>query len=367
MLSGGDDAEPIGAVAAVQDDHLPVDPIETIPARLDLIAETGVDHDPGGRLLGRGRAATRPADPRNPSDPAYDFSRPDLIMLGARRSAGITPIVSVYDTPPWASGGVEEPVGGAFNKLAPDPADYADFMAALATRYSGEFTAPRRRDPARDPPLRGLERAEPQRLPDPAVGHARRRAHGGPARHLRGDGPGGLRARSRRPTPTRSSSPASGGRAAAPAPPGSARWTGSRGLAERKIPLDAYSQHVYPAAPPLAETSVVPSWSTIGRILTELDAFRPGLRPLHHRGRLHDGHDAVPRHQGHRGRAGRLPLPDLLAAAAPQRADQDGRLVQPPGQRRTGPPASCARTCHASRATSGSVGVVEQQGGTKLD
>ncbi len=53
-----------------------------------------------------------------------------------------------------------------------------------------------------------------------------------------------------------------------------------KGLRERNIPLDAYSQHVYPAAPPLADTTVVPSWATIGRVLDELDTWKPGL-PLY--------------------------------------------------------------------------------------
>ena len=133
VLSGGDETAPIGAVAAVQDDHLPVDAIETIPGRLDLIDQTGVTTTRVDLFWGE-IAPTRPDDPRNPADPAYDFSRADLIMLGLAER-GITPIVSVYDTPAWASGGREEPVGGIpFNKIAPDPEDFGDFMAALATR-----------------------------------------------------------------------------------------------------------------------------------------------------------------------------------------------------------------------------------------
>ena len=42
LVSGDDTGSPaVGAVAAVQDDHLPVDPIEKIPERLDLLGDTG--------------------------------------------------------------------------------------------------------------------------------------------------------------------------------------------------------------------------------------------------------------------------------------------------------------------------------------
>ena len=108
-ISGGDDAEPIAAVAAVQDDHLPVDPIETIPDRIEMVADTGVTTTRVDIFWGK-VARTRPEDPRNPSDPAYDFSRPDLI-LQSFAARGITPIVSVYDTPDWASGGQTQPPG----------------------------------------------------------------------------------------------------------------------------------------------------------------------------------------------------------------------------------------------------------------
>ena len=270
VLSGGDDAAPIGAVAAVQDDHLPVDPIETIPARLDLIAQTGVTTTRVDIFWGQ-VAATEPSDPRNPSDPAYDFSRPDLIMLGLAER-GITPIVSVYDTPPWSSGGVEEPVGGAYNKLAPEPADFAGFMAALATRYSGEFSSPggetlpevRHLEVWNEPNLNGF-------LIPPAPGDTEtrldtyaemdRQAYGA----IKGANPDAIVIAGV--AGPRSSTSATG--------VGAVEWL--EGLADRKIPLDAYSQHVYPAQPPLTETSVVPSWSTIGRILTDLDEFRPGL------------------------------------------------------------------------------------------
>ena len=73
VLSGGDDAAPIGAVAAVQDDHLPVDPIEQIPERIRMVADTGVtttrvnvfwgDVAPGARPTRRTRPTPRTTSP----------------------------------------------------------------------------------------------------------------------------------------------------------------------------------------------------------------------------------------------------------------------------------------------------------------
>jgi hypothetical protein len=46
-----------------------------------------------------------------------------------------------------------------------------------------------------------------------------------------------------------------------------------RGLRARKIPLDAYSQHIYPAAPPTIDTPAVPSWSSVPLLLSEVAKF----------------------------------------------------------------------------------------------
>ncbi|MGD9572197.1 MAG: cellulase family glycosylhydrolase [Thermoleophilia bacterium] len=272
VLSGDDATEPPGAIIAVQDDHLPVDPIETIPARLDLIGDTGVTTTRVD-LHWAQIAPSEPADPRNPADPAYDWSRADLIMLGLAER-GVTPIVSSYNPPAWATGGVTEP-GVVPNTLAPDPEAFADYMAALATRYRGDQvsaggeTLPevRRFEIWNEPNLPGFlkpqfEGDEPVSLDNyadmakaayPAIKEANPDAIviagvGGP----------------------RSSTTTTG--------VGAIDWV--RGLVERQIPLDAYSQHIYPAQPPLQPTEVVPSWSSIGRFLDELDAFRPGL-PLY--------------------------------------------------------------------------------------
>jgi hypothetical protein len=274
MLSGGDSAPPPGPVVAVQDDHLPVDPIETIPSRLDLLAKTGVTTTRVD-IFWADVAPTRPADPADPDDPAYDFAREDMIFTGLAKRH-ITPIVSVYNTPAWAAGGRSELQGNRVNTAAPDPEAFGDFMAAVATRYSGDFAGPDGSTlPAVDhweiwnePNLSGfLCPAEPgtqarvdeyvrmDRAAYPLIKRANPRAIviagvGGP----------------------RSSTSATGVSAL--------EWL--RALRSAQIPLDAYSQHIYPAAPPEAETSVVPSWSTVGRRLDELDAWHtPAPLPLY--------------------------------------------------------------------------------------
>ena len=271
MLSGGDDATPVGAVAAVQDDHLPVDPIDTIPDRLDMIAATGATTTRVD-LFWKDIAPSEPGRPRDPADPAYDFSRADLIMLGLAKR-GITPIVSVYNAPRWATGG--PPAAGAINPNAPDPEAFGDFMGALAARYSGVVASP---GGETLPEVRHFEIWNEPNLPlffSP---------------QYEGDDPVSLDAyaamdRAAYPAIKRANADSIviagvGGPRSSTSPTGIGAMDWLKGLREREIPLDAYSQHVYPAAPPLADTTVVPSWATIGRVLEELDTWRPGL-PLY--------------------------------------------------------------------------------------
>ncbi|HMN98535.1 MAG TPA: hypothetical protein PKD59_03910 [Miltoncostaeaceae bacterium] len=278
VLSGGDDAAPIGAVAAVQDDHLPVDPIEQVPERIKMVADTGVTTTRVDVFWGD-VAATRPADPTDPADPAYDFSRYDLIFQSLAKE-GITPIVSTYHTPAWASGGAVEPVGGRINTLAPDPEDYGAFMTALATRYSGGFTSPGGETLPRithfeiwnEPNLSGFLRPpgwDDESLTADQLTQARLDVYAA----MDEAGYAGVK----QADPEATVIAGVGGPRSSPSRTGVGAVEWLRGLADRTIPLDAYSQHVYPAAPPLEETTVVPSWSTIGRFLDELDAFRSGL------------------------------------------------------------------------------------------
>jgi hypothetical protein len=274
---GSDDVDELLAeapVAAVQDDHLPVDPIEVIPERIAMIRELGVTTTRVD-LFWSDIAPERPARPADPADPAYDWTRSDLIMRELA-DAGITPIISAYNSPAWATGAPPPDPWVAVNTAAPEPEAFAAFMRALVTRYRGDFVPA-----AGDEPLPAVRRFELWNEPNlagfltPQVADGRRVAIDNYAAMVKAAYPLMKRA-----NPDaiviagvagpRSSSSESG--------TGALAWL--RGLQERGIPLDAYSQHIYPASAPNVETDVIPTWNTIDRLLDELDAFTPGL-PLY--------------------------------------------------------------------------------------
>lgn len=272
-LSGGDDSAPIGAVAAVQDDHLPTIPLDAIPERLDLLAATGATTTRVDLFWGD-IAPSKPASPADPADPAYDFSRADLIMQGLAKRK-ITPIVSVYDTPDWATllPAPDPPV--VVNPSAPDPKAFGAFMGALATRYSGDFTSP---GGEKLPEVRHFEIWNEPNLSlffTPQFDGATPVALNAYAAMDRAAYPAIKKANAEAVVIAGVGGPRS---STSPSGIGAMDWL--RGLRSRGIPLDAYSQHVYPGTSPLTETTVVPTWATIGRLLDELDAWKPGL-PLY--------------------------------------------------------------------------------------
>lgn len=87
-------------------------------------------------------AVSRPQDPRDPDDPAYDFSPIDRAVRNADR-AGLDVLLTVLSAPPWAEGpdrpSFEEAPAGTWR---PDPEQFGDFAHALATRYSGAHPDP---------------------------------------------------------------------------------------------------------------------------------------------------------------------------------------------------------------------------------
>lgn len=74
-------------------------------------------------------ASTRPADPRNPNDPAYHWP-PDIsyaIQHAARFHIRV--LLMVWETPPWANGGL------AWNYPPTDPSALGDFLTAASRHY----------------------------------------------------------------------------------------------------------------------------------------------------------------------------------------------------------------------------------------
>jgi hypothetical protein len=100
-----------------------------------------VDADAGIIRLGLSWAntagATRPADPTNPANPVYNFSGIDTAVRDADQR-GLMVMLNVNDAPDWgqAPGRPSDAVPTAWK---PDPADLADFMKAVAARYTGNF------------------------------------------------------------------------------------------------------------------------------------------------------------------------------------------------------------------------------------
>lgn len=257
------------AAPALQDDRLPVAPLETIEARVSVLAEAGakvarVD------ILWSSVALRRPAAAGNPDDPAYDWTRYDRIFA-AMAARGIRPIVAVYSTPEWAARGTDP--GRVWNAWAPrDPADYGAFLAAVATRYDGVRMLPT----GRSPRLRHVEiwnepnldlflrpQQENGRVVSPLIYADLVRAGYAALKSVRPEiivvvGAGG-------PTSTNT-----------PTAQSALRWI--RALRAQRVPLDAYSQHFYPSALPWQRTRAVPAWSTLPQFLAEINRFPRGRR-----------------------------------------------------------------------------------------
>ena len=258
----------VAAPFGVQDDQLSSGPVEIVDQRLDLVEDSGAKVarvDALWSLI----APTRPDHPSDPGDPAYDFARLDAVVRGMDERR-IIPIVDVYSAPAWAAGGRGAPEGTEVNPHAPSPAQFGAVMRALATRYSGSY-----RPSGADEPLPEVRHWElwnepnlgaflsPQFRGGRAVGLTRyvamvRRAYPLVKRANRDAvviaGVGGPRS-STGPTGT-----------------GALRW--ARALARSSAPFDAYSQHVYPAAPPRGATRAFPAWGTLSRLFDALDAVR---------------------------------------------------------------------------------------------
>jgi len=263
----------VGAVAALQDDVLAIAPLPQIPARIALVQQTKakvtrVD------ILWNFVAPTEPLTPTNPNDPAYDWRRLDLIFTGLA-ARGIVPIVSTYSTPDWAVAGKNQAHVSQYNPNAPRPDQYADFMQAVATRYSGKFTPAGATTPL--PRVRHLEVwNEPNivqffkfngksslsrykalvRAAYPAIKAGDPQAIviagvGGP-RSSTGDGNIGART-----------------------------WlTGLTG--DKSVPFDAYSQHIYPSQGPKftskAYAKAFPTWNSLPEIYAALNKKKKGMK-----------------------------------------------------------------------------------------
>ena len=83
-------------------------------------------------------ATSRPDDPANPADPAYDFGNLDATVRAAGEQ-GLRVLLGVQFAPAWAEG-KKRPDSAPAGTWKPDPGEFGSFMEALATRYSGSFS-----------------------------------------------------------------------------------------------------------------------------------------------------------------------------------------------------------------------------------
>jgi hypothetical protein len=274
VAAAGASAAPI---VSLQDDELVNVSGPALEARLDALAATGARATRVDVLWGK-VAPTRPADARDPADPAYDWSRYDQIVRGLS-ARGIAVLLDYYFTPTWASRSGQ-------SVAAPRPADGARFAGALARRYSGAFRDAsgallpevRRFEVWNEPNLPGFW------MPQCARGRTGRATLVSPRRYA------ALLAAAYREIRAANPRAVVVGGAAGPAgrsptscPKDGRAAVGSldflRLVADERPPIDAWSLHLYPIGGPL-QAFFVPSWSTLPRVVRQVDRLRPGA-PIH--------------------------------------------------------------------------------------
>ncbi|HTI35401.1 MAG TPA: hypothetical protein VL422_17115 [Miltoncostaea sp.] len=264
----------LAGVAAIQDDVLTTAPLDSIPTRIDMVTQTKakvtrID------ILWSLVAPTQPVNPTDPNDPAYDWSRLDAIFTGLS-AAGITPIVSTYSTPDWAVAGrnTAHPTT-VYNPNAPRPAQFAQFMQAVATRYNGFFiptggVAPlpkvRHFEIWNEPNLKAFFRVNTKSsvaayanlvkaaYPKIKLANSRAQVIAGVAGPRSTDGQGNVSARV---------------------------WLNTL-TASKSLKFDAYSQHIYPSRGPLFRSKsydkAFPTWRSLPEIFAALDQKRKGMK-----------------------------------------------------------------------------------------
>ena len=84
-----------------------------------------------------GIAPATPANPQSPDDPVYEFDNLDRAVQSAS-ARGLSVLLNVSKAPRWAEGNAPE--GSPSGSRKPNPAAFGDFGAALARRYSGDFS-----------------------------------------------------------------------------------------------------------------------------------------------------------------------------------------------------------------------------------
>lgn len=252
----------LAGVPAVQDDQMTIAaPIDQVQKRVNMVKATKAKVARFD-ILWSYVAPTEPANPRNPNDPAYDWTRADIVLNGFAK-AKITPIVSVYSTPDWAVRGKNLPVTTQYNPNAPVAKDYANFMQAVAKRYKGKA---RHFEVWNEPNLKGFfsvngrsNLSQYKQL----VRAAYPRIKKGNKRAIVIAGVAG---------PNNSGKNGNVGAKA---------WLNGL-VKDKKVKFDAYSQHIYPSQGPRFRSrsyaKAFPTWNSLDYIYKQLDRKKKGMK-----------------------------------------------------------------------------------------
>jgi hypothetical protein len=137
MESSSESATSMGAGQPLRTGVLdPSSLLEYGPAAAARIKGTGATY---ARITISWRSVAPSSEPRdwapeNPTDPHYSWGVSDRMVRQIAR-AGLTPVVAILETPPWAS---RYPRCGGREMCAPTPREYRQFATAAALRYSGQ-------------------------------------------------------------------------------------------------------------------------------------------------------------------------------------------------------------------------------------
>lgn len=260
------------AAIGLQDDRLR--PEADVPGRINMLKATGTQVTRLDLFWGTA-APTRPANAKDHTDPAYDWSWSDAVLCGLVRE-GVQPIVSVWNAPGWATGGARGvEVRGtqvAWNSRAPRRAqDFADFMQALATRYNG-------RTQVADGGACRVNFYEIWNEPNLQIylypQYSRKRVASAPKY---------VQMANRSVPAIKKANPRAVVITGVTGPKGKSDKTG-RGTIDwikdlKRFGLKSgsqYSQHIYPSTPPLSKRKIFPSWNSLGAIAAEVDKLPGG-------------------------------------------------------------------------------------------
>jgi len=268
-----------GAVAGLQDDQLSSGTLEEIDTRIPLLKGTQTKFTRVDVLWNQ-VARTPPVSPRNPNDPAYDWSRHDRIVCGLTK-AKIGILLTAYSAPQWATKNLQgETPGFEINANHPRLNAYRDFMFAIAKRYSGNFR-PAVKDEtctaAKLPRVRHWEIWQ-----EPHIEKTLKPQYKGSKPvafklyvQMTRKGYGAIKTANGRKNRRKAVVIAGVG-----APRSSNNRQGNSAIVWMKkllrsnARMDWYSQHLYPGVAPRRASKAIPSWATVPTLLKEIDKVK---------------------------------------------------------------------------------------------